>query len=558
MGAASCTATRYFKQGFIGGMGVSQANPLPITSDFGMRTNPKTNNEKVMHYGIDFGIPEGTVIKAPVSGKIIAATVQKDKAGLYVVEEYKNEDGTPFYIFFMHLSQSDFYKGSKRLPYAISEGETIGLSGGTPGSENAGCSTGPHLHLEIRRGSRSPRASTAIDPKYWFLAKHYIQYKGTGKFFNNLDYISGKFGDPNYFCAEDIDGHALINTVQLGSVEKIIHAEEITIPNETEYEDSKSKHKPGATERLALGIWQITKILMDADVQNKQVCDSSISLQTGSLINYFNKVCQKPFVEFFGDTFGNQFYWIARRPPFDEKGFERMYNYFTDISEDEILHQNLQWESGDIYSWYQYIPTGDVLGVSEQSFMSPAVFFPEYAAIWGSKPMSVQSLYFNFVFSGWYNANLLKERKSNQNRIAQNMISDFRYMIEANAYKPFSRRGNVTLIGNRNIKRGMLVRFSSGEIFHVDSVAHSYNIGLNSVNRTTTLQLSHGIFEDYMHSKKTDLYGEVSYFNVIDFGDYNIDDITFENYKETISKWKVNANSFAFFLNKNQLKFHQK
>ena len=96
----------------------------------------------------------------------------------------------------------------------------------------------------------------------------------------------------------------------------------------------------------------------------------------------------------------------------------------------------------------------------------------------------------------------------------------------------------------------MLVRFSSGEIFHVDSVAHSYSIGLNNVNRTTTLQLSHGIFEDYMHGKKTELYGEVSYFNVIDFGDYNIDDITFENYKETISKWKVNANSFAFFLNK--------
>ena len=116
MGATSRTATRYFKLGFIGGMGVSQANPLLITSDFGMRTNPKTNNEKVMHYGIDFGIPEGTVIKAPVSGKIIAAAVQKDKEGLYVVEEYKNEDGTPFYIFFMHLSQSDFYKGSKQLP----------------------------------------------------------------------------------------------------------------------------------------------------------------------------------------------------------------------------------------------------------------------------------------------------------------------------------------------------------------------------------------------------------------------------------------------------------
>lgn len=549
MGSTLCTATRYFKKGFLGGYGLSKAKPLKITSDYGYRKNPNDPSQQQMHYGIDFGVPSGTPISAPVDGRIVEVKVQKNLAGLYAVEEYTNEGGEKFYIYFMHLSSCEFYnKPDKMLPYPIKEGELIGQTGGVKGTEYAGCSTGPHLHLEIRRGSESLRASTAIDPKYFFLAKQFMRYGNTPKFFDNEMFIENAIGvADNYFCAEDIEEHYPIRTVNVANIP------EETIITETEVEKKKEKKKPSqdATERLALGIWQITKLLMDGDVQNKQVCDSSISLQTGSLINYFNKVCQKPFVEFFGDTFGNQFYWIVRRPPFDEIGFTRMFNYLVDISEEDILSKNLQWENSEIYSWYQYLPTGDVLGISEQSFMSPAIFFPEYASIWGSRPLSVQSMYFNFIYSGLYNVEL-EDRMANQNRIAQNMLKDFRFLVESNAYKPFSRKGSITLQGNQSLKRGMMCHLSSGEIFHIDFVSHSYSITTGGVNRTTTIQVSHGIFDHLLHSNdKT----KPSYFNIIDFGDYKIENVTFENYREIISKWKVNANTFNFFLSKGQWRY---
>ena len=134
--------------------------------------------------------------------------------------------------------------------------------------------------------------------------------------------------------------------------------------------------------RPALGIWQIVKLLMDTSVNGKQICDSSIATQTGALINFFNKVCQKPFVEFMGETFGNQYYFIVRRPPFDQEGFQRMLSTaIISIDDEEIMSTELQWANQNIYSWYRYIPKGDLLGGAQEQFFIPAVFFPEFASM---------------------------------------------------------------------------------------------------------------------------------------------------------------------------------
>ena len=51
-----------------------------------------------------------------------------------------------------------------------------------------------------------------------------------------------------------------------------------------------------------------------------------------------------------------------------------------------------------------------------------------------------------------------------------------------------------------------------------------------------------------------DIEGQtMSYFNIIDFGDWDIKKIKATNWKKQISKWKVNLNVFAYFLKRSQL-----
>ena len=102
-------------------------------------------------------------------------------------------------------------------------------------------------------------------------------------------------------------------------------------------------------ERLAPGIWQIVKLLMDSSVSNRQIIDSSISMMTGSLKTWFDKVCQEPFVEFSGDTYGDEYFFFVRKPPFDLENINRGLKYKVEITNDEIVSVNLTWNNQGIY-----------------------------------------------------------------------------------------------------------------------------------------------------------------------------------------------------------------
>ena len=83
-------------------------------------------------------------------------------------------------------------------------------------------------------------------------------------------------------------------------------------------------------------------------------------------------------------------------------------------------------------------------------------------------------------------------------------------------------------------------------------VSNSYSISGSSVSRTTVIQVSHGMFQEFISG--VDIDGQtISYFNIIDFGDWDINKIESTNWKEQISKWKVNLNVFAYFLKRSQL-----
>lgn len=100
------------------------------------------------HVGTDFGIPQGTQLRATIDGTVSRWT---DQYGAYIVD-IRADDG--LLVRNGHLSRIDVSNGQR-----VKAGQVIGLTGGIPGTPGAGWSTGAHLHWELRRGT------SWIDPR---------------------------------------------------------------------------------------------------------------------------------------------------------------------------------------------------------------------------------------------------------------------------------------------------------------------------------------------------------------------------------------------------------
>ncbi|MEL6919980.1 MAG: M23 family metallopeptidase [Pseudomonadota bacterium] len=136
------------------------AHPAPgraITSKFGNRRDPILG-KSAFHAGIDFRTPTGTPIVATAGGKIVKAGRHGGYGNLV---EIKHENGLA--TRYAHLSRISVKKGQR-----VEAGVKIGAAGST------GRSTGPHLHYEVRRGSK------AVNP---------MNYLSAGKRLSS--YISG-------------------------------------------------------------------------------------------------------------------------------------------------------------------------------------------------------------------------------------------------------------------------------------------------------------------------------------------------------------------------------
>jgi len=136
-----------------GGFGIaSMISPQPepqkqlgqhnhITSGFGDRKDPITG-ERSHHTGVDLAAAEGTPIPAAKDGVVIAAG---PRGGYGNAIEVGHADGTS--TLYAHASGVAVTPGER-----VAEGETLGWVGQT------GRTTGPHLHLEVRK------AGTFLDP----------------------------------------------------------------------------------------------------------------------------------------------------------------------------------------------------------------------------------------------------------------------------------------------------------------------------------------------------------------------------------------------------------
>ena len=105
-----------------------------ITSKFGNRTHPISGVKK-FHNGIDIAVPVGTAVLCPADGKVTSVYFNAT-GGNQMVVEHSNGYRTGY----AHLKSSEKAVGSK-----VSKGDLIAYSG------NTGASTGPHLHLTVRK-----------------------------------------------------------------------------------------------------------------------------------------------------------------------------------------------------------------------------------------------------------------------------------------------------------------------------------------------------------------------------------------------------------------------
>src|SRR5699024_9909333 len=103
------------------------------------------------HYGIDFGMPTGTKIRALTSGKISQAGPVSCGGGNQITLD---EPCGKWYQWYMHMSNIIAKKGQR-----VNAGDVIGLSG------NTGNSTTPHLHIQRMKGY--PSNETAVNPMKW-------------------------------------------------------------------------------------------------------------------------------------------------------------------------------------------------------------------------------------------------------------------------------------------------------------------------------------------------------------------------------------------------------
>jgi len=105
-----------------------------VCSPFGMRADPFTGKQR-MHQGVDIDAPEGTPVFPSLEGEVLFAGERGGYGRVVIVEH-----GDGLQTRYAHLKQVD-----------VDAGEWLdgSRSLGTVGS--SGRSTGPHLHMEVRK-----------------------------------------------------------------------------------------------------------------------------------------------------------------------------------------------------------------------------------------------------------------------------------------------------------------------------------------------------------------------------------------------------------------------
>lgn len=333
---------------------------------------------------------------------------------------------------------------------------------------------------------------------------------------------------PNYFDGKLYDPTNLLNGLLLPN-QNYLDDIFLNIDSYLNVQHSKGKYGQEFREVVANGIWQIMKLVVDKGISNRRLNDASISTASGSLMNFFNKVIQEPFVEMIFDTYSDVYAITLRKPPTDQIGLisliegkvqtedGRVKNgtpAIVDVEAYDVLKEELHYNDSNAYSWYHLTPECDYINNDAFSYAYlPGLYFSEYADIWGSKPMDLSHKYMPQLPLDSNETDLTLSQKQ--------AVYDLKYMIDSNMHNPFTRKGTLVLNGDRRLKVGNIFRYKpTGEIFHIDAVQQNFKIGESMIDRTTTVQVSRGMVEQliygipYQNSQNQEA-DHISYFNII-------------------------------------------
>lgn len=140
-----------------------------ITSNFGMRLHP-TKNVWTLHSGIDIGVPTNTNVYAAANGVVTKITrvanpeKKNSSCGGNKIYIKHTINGKEFTTVYMHVHTIKVSVGDY-----VNINTVIAGSGG--GESYDSCTTGPHLHFTIMKGS------SYVDPR------NYVDFPAKGKKF---------------------------------------------------------------------------------------------------------------------------------------------------------------------------------------------------------------------------------------------------------------------------------------------------------------------------------------------------------------------------------------
>ena len=320
-----------------------------------------------------------------------------------------------------------------------------------------------------------------------------------GFIFNQMTNISVLDGDgPFAAYGTDINERGVFRKTVEEDVSEERLLELIQTYKLTKEEAQNTQLSSSTDTKLAPGIWKAARLVIDPELADRHIIDSSIATAQGSIQSFIGKVCQQPFAQFFGQTWGDKFYFIARKPP---TTLSAWYSYrdaglVVDVDARQVAEYEFGFAESDGTNWYYIEQKHGIMtsgGTNDQIAFMPSGFIERQAKRYGVKVNHVVSNYVGIRFFG--EDSTPEELESFRKQAAE----DMQYVLESQAGIPYTRKGTFILLANRRIRSGMFIRFNlTGEIGYVTSTSNVANDRNGNTNRATIVNVERMMVEDHI------------------------------------------------------------
>jgi hypothetical protein len=123
----------------------------------------------------------------------------------------------------------------------------------------------------------------------------------------------------------------------------------------------------------------------------------------------------------------------------------------------------------------------------------PIIFFEEFTKRFGNSRCIINDIYISEESLKGYDS------EGKLSNLSKKLLNDLLFVVETSAYLPFTRKGTITINGDRRIKVGTFVFLAvTGEIFYVKSVSNSISFTNGNIERTTTIEVERGMLREYI------------------------------------------------------------